>query len=75
MSTLGERLRSAREKKKTSRREVSIALGVTEETVRAWEDDEGPGPRLLHAPTICQLFDVSVSWLVFGREKHVAVRT
>lgn len=65
--TLGERLRRARDAAKVTRREASIALDVTEETIRAWEEDEGPGPRVAHADRICRLYGVRAEWLVLGR--------
>ena len=68
--TLGERLRKAREEAGLTRREVSDRLGVTEETIRAWETDEdSPGPRVAQAPAICELFRVSPRWLVLGESR------
>lgn len=55
-----------------TRRVLAAHLDVTEETLRMWEADEGPGPRVRdHALILCEQLGLSPSMLIFGRERRV----
>lgn len=62
---IGLRVREAREKRKLTRRDLALELGVTEGAVQQWEDGRGVFELRRLGPIAIQL-DVSCDWLVFG---------
>lgn len=69
---IGPRIRVARENAGLSRAEMARRLGVTEKTVRAWENDEMQ-PRANRLHMMAGVLNVSLTWFLEGREdEHMA---
>lgn len=66
---LGPRIRVARENAGFSLEEAARRLGVRAETFSAWERDEQV-PRANRLPTLAGLLNVTLSWLLEGRESE-----
>ncbi len=69
METLGERLRTARDRKLMTQRELSDQSGVMEATISRIENGKfrrRPFKETLES--LATALDVSVTWLVFGEE-------
>lgn len=66
MSTLGERLRIAREKKGYSQTEVYRRTNINNKTLSRYEKD-GSEPDKDTLITLANLYEVKVEWLVTGK--------
>lgn len=64
---LGPRLRVARENAGLSVEELARRIGVETASVAAWENDERP-PRANRLMMLCGVLDISIKWLLEGRE-------
>ena len=60
----GEKLRELRESKGLTRRQVSIATGLTEETIRAMEVRRGSNPTLKTISALAEFYEVPIGELV-----------
>lgn len=69
MKTLGMRLRSARERKKISQVEVFKKTGINNKTLSRYEND-GTEPDSDSLRRLSDLYEVTVDWLVTGKEKE-----
>lgn len=67
-TSMGERLKIARDYKGWGDSDVGRALGVSRETVRLWSENIHPVPDI---PTVSQLLDVPVNWLESGSDMHL----
>lgn len=65
MSTLGERLRMARERKGYSQTEVYKRTNINNKTLSRYEKD-GSEPDTETLKTLADLYDVKVEWLITG---------
>ncbi|WP_280282101.1 helix-turn-helix domain-containing protein [Pseudomonas sp. BN415] len=69
MKTIGSRIAAARERKGLNQSELGRLVGVTPQSVQAWESDKNvPRPKRLRA--IASALDISVSALVDEGEVH-----
>ena len=68
MQTIGQRIEQARAKRDVSIERIAAECDVSVGTVRNWIGDS-QSPRMEHAPDLCRVLGVSVSWLVFGKER------
>lgn len=64
---IGPRIRVARENAGLSISETARKLGVTEETLIAWESDQVE-PRTNRLVTLAGLLNVSIAWFLEGRD-------
>ncbi len=68
----GPRLRVAREKAGLTQQELAQRVGVERASIAAWENDERQ-PRANRVIMLCGVLDVSLKWLLEGREDaHMA---
>src|SRR5438874_619174 len=65
--TLGDRLTKARKIVSLSRAEMAAELGVSDQSIRDWEEDERP-PKAMVIKAWAIVTGVSVAWLE-GREE------
>jgi transcriptional regulator with XRE-family HTH domain len=72
--TLGDRLRSAREKSGLSAKQVADRLGVKPQSVSAWEHDQRE-PRANKLHMLAGILNVSMTWLLEGSGKGPKVRS
>ncbi len=70
---LGPRLRVARENAGLSLEELAQRIGVETASVAAWENDERP-PRANRLMMLCGVLDISIKWLLEGREDAYRAR-
>jgi len=68
--TLGNRIRTLREKAGKSAREVSIAAGLSPGTVQAIETDPDKSPRLENVQNIARVLGVSLAYLAEGERPN-----
>lgn len=64
---MGPRIRVARENAGLSRAEMARRLGVTEKTIRSWENDVVE-PRANRLHMLAGILNVSLTWFLEGRE-------
>lgn len=67
-TTMGERLKIARDYKGMGDADVGRALNVSREAVRLWGENIHPIPDI---PGVAKLLDVPVNWLESGGEMHL----
>ncbi|RJS04851.1 hypothetical protein XnspCFBP7698_00900 [Xanthomonas sp. CFBP 7698] len=65
VSTIGARMRAAREAAKLSQLDVAAELGVTKGSLSAWENDKN-FPQLQTFIQLCQLYGTSADALLFS---------
>jgi phage repressor protein C with HTH and peptisase S24 domain len=70
MQTLGERIRSAANKKGMSLKRLSTELGVTYETVRKWATNE-TAPNRSRMLDVCRILEIRESELRFGEQEVI----
>jgi len=70
-ATFGDRLAGAREAAGLSQAELARRLGVTDKTIRAWEDDMSE-PRANRLRMLAGMLNVSLIWLMTGEGEGVA---
>jgi transcriptional regulator with XRE-family HTH domain len=68
-AALGRRLRQARQALGLSMTAAATLLGVSHAALSYHEGGKG-GPELSTLAALARLYDVSLDWLVFGREQH-----
>jgi transcriptional regulator with XRE-family HTH domain len=68
-STLADRIRTARKRARISQAELARQTGVTASAVSQWEHPEGTTPDLARLVGIASATNVSLDWLVSGRER------
>lgn len=64
-ASLSRRISEAREAAGLTRAEFAMNVGVTPDTVEAWEDGER-APRANRLTTLCGVLGVSPAWLLSG---------
>ena len=64
---IGQRLEVARERLGLTREELGRKIGASVASVQAWEEDER-APRADRLMTLAGVLDVTISWLLEGRE-------
>ncbi|MDF2669590.1 MAG: immR 3 [Paenibacillus sp.] len=69
--TFGARLKRARNSKRLTQHEVSKLLGLNFTTISKYENDKSQ-PDNDTLMKICQLYDVSLDWLVLGEIKPIS---
>jgi len=67
MTTLADRIRSARRQAQYTRQNVARGVGVSASAVGQWEHPAGTTPSPEHMIALAGFLDVSLDWLVFGR--------
>jgi len=67
MTTLADRIRSARRQAQYTRQNVARGVGVAVSAVGQWEHPAGTTPSPEHMIALAGFLDVSLDWLVFGR--------
>jgi transcriptional regulator with XRE-family HTH domain len=72
--SLGERLRSAREKSGLTAKQVANRVGVKPQSLSAWEHDQRE-PRANKLLMLAGILNVSVAWLLEGSGKGPKVRS
>lgn len=70
-ATFGDRLCHAREAAGLEQRELAMRLGVSERTVRNWENDRSE-PRSNRMQMLAGMLNVSLMWLMSGRGEGIA---
>lgn len=70
-ATFGDRLAGAREAAGLTPAELAARIGVTEKTIRAWEDDFAE-PRANRLGMLAGLLNVSLAWLLTGEGEGIA---
>ncbi|XAI95916.1 transcriptional regulator [Microcystis phage Mwe-JY26] len=65
ISTIGERIRHAREEKEMSQLDVSNLLGLSRAAVAQWESNT-TSPSLFKTVEVAKILGVSPEWLAFG---------
>lgn len=72
MQTIADRIRELRVKAKFSQRELGQKIGVTGVTISKWEQEINK-PKSKSLLKLCQVFDVDIDWLLFGRKQLVTL--
>lgn len=67
VSTIGERIRLAREAKGLTKSELQRRLGVAYTTLTAWEKDLSE-PTISNAVEVASALDRTPDWVMFGEE-------
>lgn len=67
MQTFGARIRALRAGFGLTQAEAGARLGISANTLRAWEQDRDPGPTLHQIDRIASVFNVSAFWLYAGK--------
>ena len=70
MSTVGGRLRQARERRVMSQEDLARAADVTEATISRIENDRYGPPRPSTIRKLAAALDVEPGWLLFGEEQE-----
>lgn len=67
LSTLADRVRSARRKASISQTELARRIGVSASAVAQWEHPAGTHPSVSSLIRILEITGVSLDWLVMGK--------
>ncbi len=71
MSTVGGRLRQARERRVMSQEDLARAADVTEATISRIENDRYGPPRPSTIRKLAGALNVEPGWLLFGEDQEV----
>jgi len=66
--SLSKRLRSLRKQKRLTQVQVAKIVGVGITVISRWEN-RFYSPNIKHVATLCDLFDVTPMYLLYGQEK------
>lgn len=66
-TTLGDRVKIAREAAGLSMTELARRLNVSKQVVWAWENGGIKDPKLIHTLAIRDVLGISIDWLVYGK--------
>ncbi|MEC5080625.1 helix-turn-helix transcriptional regulator [Xanthomonas oryzae] len=69
MSSIAERIRSARNSRGLSQTELSKLLGVNRATIGHWERGKSFAPNLHHLHSLSLALEVTIDWLTSGDEE------
>ena len=72
MKSIQSRIKEARKAKDLSITDVAMAVGVSPQAARLWEDEHGTLPRPERMSRLAQVLSVTNAWLLFGEETPLA---
>ena len=65
MTTIGERLKTAREKQKLTLTQLSSKSGIARSTIESYEKDIAE-PTIFRLMCICEVLNISLDWVAKG---------
>lgn len=69
MDTIGQRLRTARERRFMTQEDLSAQTGITEATISRIENDRGERrPRLATIKRLADALGADAGWILFGED-------